>query len=245
MRLKVLATGTIGLALLVGAGYLPNNSHWPVTAITLLLLAAFALGWPRLMRASSPNPLSVVIFVVSAAATLLGVIAEPLPTLAWVAPSMAAGVVLVFLTQLVRGTDASKRLESAAVGITGMLVASFGSGWAALGAQEPWRAGALMAGISILAAAAAGVLRLPDRIAFPLGFVLAVLAGGAASLLHPRIELVPALVLGAACGLVIVGFRAMLVSLGGPRSTVQVLGAALAPLLVCGSVTWYVLLLLV
>ncbi|MDQ0095788.1 hypothetical protein [Paeniglutamicibacter psychrophenolicus] len=248
MRLKVLATGTIALALLVTASYLPGQlegaTNWPLAAVTLVLIAAFALGWPRLMKLSAPLPVSVVIFLVGAGSTVLGLWAPPRPSLGWVAPALAAGVILVFLTQLVRGTDATKRLESAAVGMLGLLVAAFGSGWAVLGTEPAWRSVALMAGISILAAAVPGVLRLPDRIVFPLGFVLAVLAGGAASMLHPAVQLAPALVLGAACGLVVVGSRAMLVSLGGPTGTVQMAAAALAPLLVCGSVTWYVLLLL-
>ena len=245
MRFKVLATGTIALALVVGASQLPGATAWPVLGVTLVLLAAFAVGWPRLMKVPSPNPVSLVIFVVGAGATLLGLVAPSGPGLGWVAPCLATGVILMFLTQLVRGTDAQKRLESAATGITGMVVAAFGSGWAVLGTEPAGPALSLMAGIGILGAAVPGVLRLPDRVVFPLGFVLAVLLGGAASLLHPGVSLVPALVLGAACGLVVVGSRAMLVSAGGPRGPAQMAAAALTPLLVCGSVTWYILLLLV
>ncbi len=213
--------------------------------VTLVLLAAFAAGWPRLMKVPSPNPVSLVIFVVGTAATLLGLFAQPRPGLGWVAPCLAAGVILMFLTQLVRGTDAQKRLESVAVGICGMVIAGFGSGWAVLGTAPAGSSLGLVAGFGILGAAVPGVLRLPDRVVFPLGFVLAVLLGGAASLLHPGVSLVPALVLGAACGLVVVGSRAMLVSLGGPKGPAQMAAAALTPLLVCGSVTWYVMLLLV
>ncbi|MDO2935461.1 hypothetical protein Q2T94_14220 [Paeniglutamicibacter sulfureus] len=245
MRLKVLATGTLALALVVGANFVPGATGWPVLGVTLALLAAFALGWPRLMKVPAPNPVSLVIFLVGAAAAVLGLWARPGPGLGWVAPSLAAGLILMFVTQLVRGTDAQKRLESVATGICGMLIAAFGSGWAVLGTDPDGRAVALMAGIAILGAAAPGVSRLPDRVVFPLGFVLAVLFGGAASLLHPDLSVVPGLVLGAACGLVVVGTRAMLVSLGGPKGPAQMAAAALAPLLVCGSVTWYVMLLLV
>jgi hypothetical protein len=245
VRLKVLATGTIALALLIGANYLPGATGSPALGVTLALLAAFALGWPRLLNVPSPHPVSLVIFVVGAAAVMLGRFAQPAPGLGWVAPCLAAGVILTFVTQLVRGTDAQKRLESAAAGICGMLVAAFGSGWAVLGTETDGRALALMAGISILGAAVPGVLRWPDRVVFPLGFVLAVLFGGAASLLHPALHVLEGLVLGGACGLVVVGTRAMLVSLGGPKGPAQLAAAALTPVLVCGSVTWYILLLLV
>ncbi len=248
MRLKVLATGTIALALLVGAGYLPGQregaAHWPLAAATLALIAVFAVGWPRLMKLSAPAPVSAVIFLAGAGATVLGLMAPARPSLGWVPPALALGVILMFLTQLARGTDATKRLESVAVGIFGMLIAAFGSGWAVLGTEPAWRPVVLVAGISMLGAAVPGVLRLPDRIVFPLGFVLAVLFGGTASMLDPALQLAPALVLGAACGLVVVGARAMLVSLGGPKGGGQMAAAALAPLLVCGSVTWYVLVLL-
>ncbi|MDO5742979.1 MAG: hypothetical protein Q4P23_00810 [Micrococcaceae bacterium] len=244
MRLKVLATGTLALALLVGAAYLPGDTTWPLVAVALALLALFSIGWPRLMKLPAPIPVSVVIFLSGAAAVLLGLVREPRPDLGIVAPVVAAGVLLVFLTQLVRGTDAQKRLESVAVGISGMLIAAFGSGWVMLGIDPRWHVLGLMAGISMVGAAVAGMLRWPDRIVFPLGLVLAVLLGGAASLLDPRIGVVPALVLGAGCGLVVVAARAMLVSVGGPRDSIQMAAAALSPLLVCGSVVWYVSVLL-
>ena len=126
-----------------------------------------------------------------------------------------------------------------------MLIAAFGSGWAVLGTETGWRSMALMAGIGILGAAVAGGAALARPHRLPAGLC----AGGAAgrgsepaASRGPRC--VPGLVLGAACGLVVVGSRAMLVSLGGPTGAVQMAAAALAPLLVCGSVTWYVLLLL-
>ena len=244
MRLKVLATGTIALALLVGAGYLPGDTTWPLVAVSVVLLALFSIGWPRLMKLPSPIPVSVVIFLAGTAATLLGLMQEPRPSLETVAPVVAAGVILVFLTQLVRGTDAQKRLESVAVGISGMLVAAFGSGWVMLGIDSRWHVLGLVAGISMVGAAVPGMLRWPDRIVFPLGLVLAVLLGGAASLLDQRIGVLPALVLGAGCGLVVVAARAMLVSVGGPKDTLQMAAAALAPLLVCGSLSWYVSALL-
>lgn len=244
MRLKVLATGTIALALLVGASYLPGDAAWPLVAVTGVLLAFFSIGWPRLMKLPSPNPVSVVIFLVGLGAMLLGLWQEPRPSAGGVAPVVAAGVIAMFLTQLVRGTDAQKRLESVAVGIAGMVIAAFGSGWVMLGIDPIWHVLGLLAGISMVGAAVAGMLRWPDRIVFPLGLVLAVLLGGAASLLSPAVGVLPALVIGAACGLVVVGSRAMLVSVGGPRNTIELAGAALAPLLVCGSVTWYVSALL-
>ncbi len=245
MRLKVLATGTIVLALVIGASYLPGAAGWPVLAVVLLLLGAFAFGWPRLLKVPAPNPVGLVIFLVSAAAALLAFAGKPFPGLMWVAPCLGVGTILMFLTQLFRGTDAKQRLESVAVGTAGMVVASLGAGWVALGTDPEWRVLMLISGMSILGAAIPGVLRLPDRIVFPLGFVLAVLIGGAASMLDIGVNVLPAMVLGAACGLVVVGCRAMLVTAGGPRTNAQVLAAAGAPLLVCGSVVWYAQLLMV
>ena len=244
MRLKVLATGTIVLALVVGASYLPGAAAWPVLAVVLLLLGAFAFGWPRLLKLPAPNPVGLVIFLVSAASALLAGLGEPFPGLVWLAPCVGIGTILMFLTQLFRGTDARQRLESVAVGIAGMVVAALGAGWVALGTDPEWRVLMLIAGLSILAAAAPGVSRLPDRIVFPLGFMLAALVGGAASMLDLGINVLPAMAMGAACGLVVVGCRAMLVTSGGPRSTAQVVAAAGAPLLVCGSVVWYAQLLI-
>lgn len=244
MRLKVLATGTVALALLIGVSYLPTAAGWPGLVMVLLLLAAFAAGWPRLLKVPSPNPVSLVVFLASAATALLAYVEEPLPGLLWLAPAVGIGTIVMFLTQLFRGANATSRLESAASGMAGLVIACLGAGWIGVGDDPAWRDLALIGALTILAAAIPGVLRWPDRIAFPLGFVLAVLVGGAASIVNSAVHVVPALVLGAACGLVVVGSRAMLVSAGGPRNTVQMLAAATAPVLVCGSVVWYAQLLI-
>ncbi|WP_146111792.1 hypothetical protein [Arthrobacter sp. MYb227] len=242
MRLKVLATGSIALALIIGASYLPIAAGWPVSIVLLVVLAVFAAGWPRLLKVPSPNPVSLLIFIGSAAATILASFPLKLDSagMLWLAPIIGVGAIFMFLTQLFRGTDAKARLESVAIGISGLVIGSLGSGWVALGSNTQWRAVALIAGLSIFAAAIPGVLRLPDRIVFPLGFLLAVLVGGAASMFDNNVNVVPGLVLGAACGLVIVGARAMLVSARGPRNTLQMLAASSAPLLLCGAVVWYV-----
>lgn len=245
VRLKVLATGTLALALLIGAGYLPSDTGWPVLAAVLLLLAALGVGWPRLLKVPSPNPVGLVIFLVSALGAVLAFMARPMPGLPWLAPVVGIGAIVMFLTQLFRGTDAQGRLESVASGVAGLVVAAMGAGWVALGTVPDGRDLAVIGGLAVLAAAIPGVLRLPDRIVFPLGFVLAVLVGGAGSILGPGVDLVPGLALGAACGLVIVGSRAMLVTSGGPRGSAQMLAAGLAPLMVCGAVIWFARLLMV
>lgn len=244
MRFKVLATGTLVLALVIGASYVPEAEGWPVLAVVLLLLGAFAAGWPRLLKVPAPNPVSIVTFVTSAAAALLAYFGQPVPGLRWLVPCLGMGLILMFLTQLFRGADAKQRLESVAVGAAGLVVAGLGSGWVALGTEPEWRVLMLVSGLSMLGAAVPAVTRLPDRIVFPLGFVLAALLGGAASMLDADVNVVPAMLLGATCGLVVVGARAMLISTGGPRTTVQILAAALAPLLVCGSVVWCAQLLM-
>lgn len=245
MRLKVLATGSVALALIVGASYLPIAAGWAVPVAVVLVLAVFSFGWPRMLQVPVPLPVSLIIFLGSTACALLAFL--PIPQtgagMLWLAPIVGVGAILLFLTQLFRGTDAKSRLESVAIGIGGLVIGSLGSGWVALGSTTEWRAVALIAALSMLAAAIPGVLRLPDRIVFPLGFLLAVLVGGAASMIDNNVNVVPGLVLGAACGLVIVATRAMLVSAGGPRTTTQMLAAACTPVLICGAVIWYVQLI--
>lgn len=242
MRLKVLATGSVALALILGASYLPIASSWPVLGAVLLVLGAFAVGWPRMLQAPAPNLLSALIFLGAATATVLAMLPDSQAGTGtvWLAPIIGVGAILIFLSQLFRGTDARGRLESVAIGIGGLVIGAFGSGWVALANSTQWRAVALIAGLSILAAAIPGVLRLPDRIVFPLGFLLAVLVGGAASMLDTDVNVVPGLVLGAACGLVTVATRAMLVSASSPRNALGMLAASSAPILVCGALVWYV-----
>lgn len=242
MRLKVLATGSIALALILGASYLPIAAGWPLLVALLLVLGAFAVGWPRMLGAPSPNSLSVLIFLGSATAAVLAAlpVAQAGTGMLWLAPIIGVGSILMFLTQLFRGTGAKGRLESVAIGISGLVISALGSGWVALANSTQWRAVALIAGLSMLAAAIPGVPRLPDRIVFPLGFLLAVLVGGAASMIDNNVNVVPGLVLGAACGLVTVAARAMLVSSSSPRNTLGMLAASSAPILVCGAVVWYV-----
>lgn len=242
MRLKVLATGSIALALILGASYLPIAADWPELVALLLVLGAFSVGWPRLLQAPSPNTLSGLIFLGSGAAAVLAAlpIAQAGTGMLWLAPIVGVGAILMFLTQLFRGTGAAGRLEAVAIGVSGLVIGALGSGWVALASNTQSRAVALIAGLSVLVAAISGVPRLPDRIVFPLGFLLAVLVGGAASMFDNNVNVVPGLVLGAACGLVTVAARAMLVSSSSPRTTLGMLAASSAPILVCGAVVWYV-----
>ncbi len=221
MRLKVLATGTVALALLIGASYLPTAAGWPVLVVVLLLLAAFAVGWPRLLKVPAPNPVILVIFLASAATRVACLLRRA-----------AAGAAVVGAGRgnrhdrdvpdpaLSRGTDATSRLESAA------------SGMAGLGHCVPGCRLGRGLGTNPRLAGPGPDRRFDDPCArqspgscaarphcLPAGFVLAVLVGGAASIVDSAVHVVPGLVLGAACGLVVVGSRAMLVSARAARAT--------------------------
>lgn len=210
------ASSLLAVAALIASSYAgPGAGGWPMWAALCVCIVVFAGGFPRLIGLPAPLPLGIVIALAGiGSATTAAVAPMPVP-LQWMGAFCAVGVVLVFLTQLLRGTGESQRLESTLGGCVGVLIAVFGSGWVGADRLAPNAADGsmmLLSGLSLAAAVLVSSLRWPTRITAPLGLVAAILVGGIASAVSADVTVVPGIVVGAVVGVVVVCLRVMLVS---------------------------------
>lgn len=240
-----MASAVLAILLIVGASFMPPNSSFAALGVVLVLNLGFALGWGSLLKFPAKTALGVVSMLAGTGAAVLALGTGSGPTMDWLAPCVAGGVLLAFLAQLVRGTEGSMRLEGTAIGATGVLIAVLGSGWVALDGLGHSTPVVVVAAISMIGAGLIGAIRWPDRIVAPLGLLVAVLLGGVSSVLFADVELLPALVLGAVTGAVIVSFRAIVLSEGGPVDNRGAIAAGIVPVLACGALAWFVESLLV
>lgn len=231
MRTKTFATASlVAVAALVAASYVgpAEAGSWAIWAVVCVSVLVFAWGYPRLVGLPAPWPLSAVIALAGLGASTAATVA-PMPSpLQWMGAFGALGVILVFVTQLLRGTGQRQRLESTLGGCAGVLVVVFGSGWVAADRLAP-NAGngsmMLLSGLSIAAAVLVSAIPWPERLTAPLGWLAAILVGGVASVLVVDVSVIPAVVVGAVVGSVVVCFHVLVVSeaqvlRGGSFSTV-------------------------
>lgn len=218
MRTKTFAAASLlAVAALVGSSYIgpAHAGSWAIWALVCACILVFAWGYPRLVGLPAPLPLGAVIALVGiGAATAAAVAPMPAP-LQWMGSFGAAGVILVFLTQLLRGTGQRQRLESTLGGCAGVLVVVFGSGWVGADRLVPNATDGsmmLISGLSIAAAVLVSAIPWPDRLTAPLGLLAAILVGGVASVVVPDVPVMAAVVAGAVAGAVVVCFHVLLVS---------------------------------
>lgn len=222
---------------IVAAGYVSQTVSVIVVGI-LITLAAF--GWPYVLGVPAKKSQSAAIAFSALAATGGVVTAAAGEQMAGLAPAVALGIGAVFLIQLIRGTGQSHRLESTLGAGVGVFMVSLGAGWVAADRLEAGTPGlTLIAGISVLIALGTVLLPLPDRITAPLGAVLAMLAASFSAVFLTEVPALPAAVIGAVCGAVVVSARRLLISRESPLSIPAGLAAAVAPVLAIGSLVYF------
>lgn len=243
MRIKVLFSGVLAAALLLGAAAL-STVDYAMAAVGVLMQLVFAYTWPRMTRSETPWVLSVILALAAlgtSAATLF------LPGATHTSLSVeviAAGVITIFITQVLRGASAEGRLAGVVSGVTGLAIVAQGSGWAAIGLSDGALGVTLTAMLALFGAGAVAVTRWPDRITF----VLAPLIGGALGALASALTFgpswIPALSIGVLSGLLVGSLRALALSSRSVRTLSGVLALASSILILAGAVSWYVMVLL-
>lgn len=218
MRTKTFAAASLlAVAALVASSYVgpAQAGSWAIWAVVCASILVFAWGYPRLVGLPAPLPLSAVIALAGIGAATAATVA-PMPSpLQWMGAFGAVGVILVFVTQLLRGTGQRQRLESTLGGCAGVLLVVFGSGWVAADRLAPNATNGsmmLLSGLSIAAAVLVSAIPWPERLTAPLGLLAAILVGGVASVLVVDVPVIPAVVVGAVVGSVVVCFHVLLVS---------------------------------
>ncbi|WP_309081150.1 hypothetical protein [Zhihengliuella sp.] len=135
----VAPTAVVGAAALISGGLFAaalgaeaateGAAAVPMAGIVGVLVAAFAYGWPRLLGLAGRWHVTWLLLLVGFASALAA-LWTPLPNpLQWLPVTIAVGVLATFVTQLVRGTGTSQRLEATLGSLLGVVVVALGSGW--------------------------------------------------------------------------------------------------------------------
>lgn len=229
--------GLAGLAAIVGASYASPEA---LLAVGVLIAAAVGIGWPHFLGIPARKTLAVLIGLPGVGAAIAATYVSAPGFLDWTPSFMAAGVMAIFVMQLIRGTGQSQRLESILGSSAGVLLSCLGAGWIACTRFNGVREMVLVAAISAAIALLAGLIRWPDRVVAPLGVVAAGLAGPLAGLVFSDIAVIPAAIVGVVVGAVLVSFRRLVILRGESLSFAAALGIGLGPVSAVGSLAYFI-----
>lgn len=229
--------GLAGLAAIVGASY---SSPEALLAVGVLTAAGVGIGWPHFLGIPARKTLGALIALPGAGAAVAATYLPAPGFLDWTPSFMAAGVMAIFVMQLIRGTGQAQRLESTLGSSAGVMLSCLGAGWIACSRFNGVREMLLVAAISASIALLAGLIRWPDRIVAPLGVVGAGLAGPLAGLVFSDIAVLPAAIVGVVVGAVLVSFRRLVIIRGESLSFAAALGIGLAPVAAVGSLAYFI-----
>lgn len=229
--------GLAGLAAIVGASY---TSPEALLVVVALVAAAVGIGWPHFLGIPARKTLAVLIGLPGVGAAVAATYVPAPGFLDWTPSFMAAGVMAIFVMQLIRGTGQAQRLESILGSSAGVLLSCLGAGWIACTRFNGVREMVLVAAISAAMALLAGLIRWPDRVVAPLGVVAAGLAGPLAGLVFSDIAVIPAAVVGVVVGAVLMSFRRLVILRGESLSFAAALGIGLGPVSAVGSLAYFI-----
>ncbi|MDQ0074926.1 permease [Arthrobacter oryzae] len=238
--MKPWTIGTIGLAglvVFVGGAY---TSPEVLLGVAVLVALAVGIGWPHFLGIPAKKTLAAIIGLPGAGSAVAATYVPAPGFLDWTPAFIAAGVMAVFLMQLLRGTGQAQRLESTLGSSAGVLLSCLGAGWIAASRFNGVREMLLVAGISAAFALLAGLIRWPDRIVAPLGIVLAGLTAPLAGLIFSNIAVIPAAVVGIVVGAVLVSLRRLVILRGDEVNFPAALGMGLAPVAAVGSLAYFI-----
>ncbi|MGP5389164.1 hypothetical protein [Glutamicibacter arilaitensis] len=238
MRIKVLFSGLVAAALLVVAASL-DSMNWLMGVLTAVLQLIFAYTWPRMVRSDAPWPISIIIALCSLAATAATMFMPGGSVMSHSVEAIAVGVLLVFISQVLRGAEAEGRLAGVVSGVSGVVLGVLGSAWAA-SALVPYGFGMTVSSvIALLGAGAVAVTRLPNRITMALAPVVAAALGAASTALPMDMLWYQGAILGLLIGLLVGSLRALALVSRSVRNLSGILGLSCAILLMSGAVSWY------
>ncbi|MCB5292928.1 permease [Arthrobacter sp. SO3] len=229
--------GLAGLAAIVGASYASPEA---LLAVGVLTAAGVGIGWPHFLGIPARKTLGALIALPGVGAAIAATYLPAPGFLDWTPSFMAAGVMAIFVMQLIRGTGQAQRLESTLGSSAGVMLSCLGAGWIACSRFNGVHEMLLVAAISASIALLAGLIRWPDRIVAPLGVIGAGLAGPLAGLVFSDIAVLPAAIVGVVVGAVLVSFRRLVIIRGESLSFAAALGIGLAPVAAVGSLAYFI-----
>lgn len=235
----IVAAAAGSLCAIIAGAYL---SLPVVTAVLCLASVVIGFGWPHLLRVPAKKTLGSIIAAAGIASALSAALLDAGRVMQWFPVIVALGVGAVFVAQLLRGAEQQFRLESTLGATTGVLLCAMGGGWVGaerLRANMEDSGMMLVTGVSVAVALLISALPWPDRVAAPVGLILATLAGPLGSMLFADVPNIAASVVGAVCGAVIVSFRRLALTGGGPRTMPGALAVGVAPIAALGALIYF------
>ena len=206
----------------------------------VLTAVGVGIGWPHFLGIPARKTLAVLIGLPGVGSAITATYLPAPGFLDWTPSFMAAGVMAVFVMQLIRGTGQAQRLESTLGSCAGVMLSCLGAGWIACFRFNGVREMLLVAAISAAIALLAGLIRWPDRVVAPLGVIGAGLAGPLAGLVFSDIAVLPAVIVGVVVGAVLVSFRRLVILRGESLSFAAALGMGLGPVAAVGSLAYFI-----
>lgn len=184
-----------------------------------LVVAALAVGWPRLTDSPQPRTTTVMLFLFGAAG-VFATWAEAGPAfLEWLPVLAGLGLLWSFVQNLVRGIGASDAVANVAAQVAGLVVVLSASSWIAA-VRVPGDKSAIIIGlVSIILAQCATAPPWPARYTSPLAVLVAILGSAATSILLPasRLDIWIAMLLGLVMGLLVAAIDRMLGMIANSR----------------------------
>ncbi|MCU1540147.1 MAG: permease [Arthrobacter sp.] len=238
--MKTWSIGIIGLAALAAVIAGAYSSPEALLAVACLTALGIGIGWPHFLEIPAKKTLAALIGLPGVGSAIAASYLPAPGFLDWTPSFIAAGVMAIFVMQLVRGTGQAQRLESTLGSCAGVMLSCLGAGWIASSRFNGVREVVLVAGISAAVALLAGLIRWPDRVVAPLGIIGAGLAGPLAGLVFSNIAVLPAALVGVVVGSVLVSFRRLVVLRGESLDFPAALGMGLAPVSAVGSLAYFI-----
>ena len=211
-----------------------------LAAVVVLLALALAYGWPRLL--DLPVPLGAFVVVSLGGAGGAGVVAATggEPYLREVPVVVALAVLLAFVNEMARQDGRPRLVDSVAGTVTGVLVAAAGAGWIAA-VRTSGGPGLVVAGaVALAVGAAVSAVPLGGWVAVVVTTGTAMIGGGAAAAVMPRIDPVTGALIGLAVGLLVSVLHVLFDRAPTLENRWAAVAAVVLPVLVSGIVVYAV-----
>jgi hypothetical protein len=169
------AGAALGLAVVLSAAAYAGQPALVVAAV--VCSAALAAGWTSLLNLPSPRGTTTVVAASGALSAVAVGVTSAEPLLEWLAPALAAAVVGEFVHQLGRRDGRPRMVESVCGSVAGAVLLGSLAAVVALPRSPVSAAGVLIWAVPVALGVAVQALRLPGRLAVPIGVLVAALTG--------------------------------------------------------------------
>jgi len=238
VQLATRAVVTAALAAAVAvAGYFGGL---PLTVTAALLALAFALGWPSLVGLPFRAGSTVVVAVGGIGAVVVVHQTPEQPYLRFLPVVFAGAILLSFVSELVRRDGRARLVESVSGTVTGTLVAVAAAGWVATGSTPEGEPLVVIGALALAVGSAVVALHLATWLGAVVTSLAAAAAGALGGAILPDIDVVPALVLGLAVGVLVATLHVLFDELPSLARPWPALAAVTLPVTVTGTLVYVV-----